>query len=395
LIVVLWLGLLLATIQFMRHSPLRVDEGGNFRQMQLFAAGHYELDHALSMIPGYHLVIAQVLRLLHSESSTLVRLLNVFLGIGCVALFAKSYRLLAEDHGIQRVVQFAMFPTIYPFYYMIYTEIPSLILILAGLYLSLLRRHVLAAVVLTISLTVRQNNVIWLVAVPALIWLRQTNLEVSRGNLWAFVRQYWLLAPGLLAFAAFVYINGGVATGDRPMHPLVLSSGNVFFALFLYCLMFFPVVIARTRDNVRFTLGQRHIGLYLIGFFALYIFTFVNTHPYNQLLEPDFFLHNAVVMTVTSNLWLKSLFFLPILLASLDLARSMHERPLLVPLALASIAFLVPSWMIEPRYSVIPFALLLLLRPSGPPRAELLTTLLCCVMSIGVVYGIRSGLFFL
>jgi len=391
----LLLVLLLTTWLFTRHTPLLVDEYIHYNQITLFAAGQYVQDPSLTTIPGYHWLMAQVVRVAHSDSTGLLRGINVLLGAGCVVLFVKCHRLLGGGDSGQRVVQFAVFPIIFPYLFLIYTDVASLFLILVGLWLCLKRRYTLAAIVLTLSLGVRQNNVIWLVAIPALAWLQQTQNEFSWRNLRAFALRNWLLGAGLLAFAAFVVINHGVAMGDRAKHPLfALGSGNLFFLLFVYSLVFLPLVLARTPDNLRVALAKPYAGMLLACFLALYLFTFNNTHPYNTS-EADYFLRNAVLMTFTSSLWLKMVFFVPILLAALDLARSMHERPLLVPIAAASVAYLVPSWLIEQRYYIITFALLLLFRPEGGSRAERLTSVLCALLSVTFVYGIHQHLFFL
>ncbi len=362
-------ALLVVTWLFTRNGPLRVDEGIHYHQISLLAAGEYVQAAALTAIPGYHWLMAQFVRVAHSDSIAFLRGINVLLGAACVLLFARCRDLLGDGDRGQRVLQFALCPIIFPFFFLIYNDIASLLLILAGAWLGLKRRYALAAVVLTLSLAVRQNNVVWLLAVPAVTWLQQTGVDYSWRNLRAFARAYWWLGIGLLLFAAFVVVNHGIAMGDRSKHPLVLGSGNVFFLLFVYSLVFLPLVLARTPANVRTALAGWRGGLLLAGFFVLYLSTFESTHPYNNI-GPEYFLRNAVLMAVAGNRWLSLLFFVPVVLAALELARSMHERPILVPVVLASIAVVVPSWLIEQRYYIVSFALLLLFRPEGGRRAD-------------------------
>ncbi len=387
-------GLLLLTWLFTRNGPLRVDEGIHYHQILLLAAGEYVQDAALTTIPGYHWLMAQFVRLAHSDSIGFLRGLNVLLGAGCVVSFARCRRLLGESAHDQRVLQFALCPIIFPYFFLIYNDVASLLLILVGVWLGLERRYALGAATLTLSLAVRQNNVVWLLAVPAITWLEQTANAYSWRNVRAFWRANWPLAIGLLLFVAFVVVNHGVAVGDRSRHPLVFGTGNLFFLLFVYAFVFLPLVLARAPANLRAAVAGWRNGLLLALFFAFYLSTFASTHPYNNI-EPEYFLRNAVLMAVAASLGLKFVFFVPVLLAALDLVRSVHERPILIPIVLASAVAVVPSWLIEQRYYIVSFALLLLFRPEGGHRAEQLTTLWCGTLAIFFVYGIRQHLFFL
>ena len=385
----------LATAYFMQRTGLLTDELVHFDQIVMFASGNYAHDPRLTTIPGYHLVMAQLVRVVHSESITFLRGTNLVLGAGCIVLFSWCHRVLESGGSGERIAQFAVFPIIFPYFFVIYTDIPSLFVVLAGLWLCLRERYALGCLALALSLGVRQNNIIWVLAIPLLCWLRQTHFDLSWRNLLGFARRCWPLGPVLIAAAGFVAWNHGVAIGDRGAHPLFrFSSGNVFFLLFVYTLLLLPLVLTRTMDNLRHARAQPHAALIWTGFLALYFFTFDNSHPYNNIL-PDYFLRNAVLTTVAGSLWMKIAFLIPVLLAALDLARAMRERKAIVVIVIASVLAVLPSWLIEQRYYIVSFALLLLFLPESTRRAERLTTLQCAVLSGIFMWGIQQRLFFL
>ncbi len=392
---ILLLGLVLIGWIYFKTDPLRVDEHTNLSQIVTYASGRLIHDPFLTSVSGYHYLMSWIVRLFDSDSTALLRGFSAVLGLGCIAFFYQSNRLLQQTTSIERVVQFAVFPTIFPFFFLIYNDVASLFFILAGLSLCLRQRYLLGCFILILSMGIRQNNVIWLVAIPALCWLQQTQFSVNRANLLAFARNCWPIGLGLVGFTIFLVLNKGVAVGDRSMHPpFALNSGNVFFFLFCYCLIFLPLVLSRTRDNIRFALAQQHTGLMLAVLFALYLFAFNNTHPYNNVNE-DLFIRNWILMKIFASFELKILFFIPVVLAILDLAHSLQQRPILLPILFASLLFLMPSWLIEPRYYMISFALIMLFRPDGRLAVEKLTSMYCALLSVLVLYATHQNMLFL
>ena len=389
------LGLLIFTWFFIRNDGLRTDEVVHFRQIIQFVGGNFAQDPALTTLPGYHWLMALILKITGSESMGLLRGINVLLGGASILLFVQCYRLLNLGDTRERLLQFAVFPIIFPFFFVIYTDIASLFLTVLGLWLCLKQRYIPAVLVLMLGVAVRQTNVIWMLAIPALTWLQQTHYDISRQNVLAFARRCWQLGLGLLAFATFVLLNQGVAMGDRSMHPpFALNAGNVFFMLFVYSLLLLPIIIERSKENIRFALAHQHVALLLALLLAVYLFTFQNSHPYNHI-NPNYFIRNWFLVTFTAGLPLKMLFFIPIVLAVLDLARAMTERPALILIVLASVLTLLPSWLIEQRYYITSFMLILLFRPSCSQRTEQIMSLMCALLSVLLIYGIQQNLFFI
>ena len=104
------LGLLIFTWFFIRNDGLRTDEVVHFRQIIQFVGGNFAQDPALTTLPGYHWLMALILKITGSESMGLLRGINVLLGGASILLFVQCYRLLNLGDTRERLLQFAVFP---------------------------------------------------------------------------------------------------------------------------------------------------------------------------------------------------------------------------------------------------------------------------------------------
>jgi len=220
------------------------------------------------------------------------------------------------------------------------------------------------------------------------------------------VRQNLVFVLGLAAFAVFVVVNGGVAVGDQSAHPLKLSLGNVYLCLFLYFFLLLPVHLAGLRSALARLADKRVLALSLL-LYGIFMFTFVNDHPYNRagvfafrsdgvpVVRHGPFLRNELLNLATQSALTRTLFFVPVLLSCLLLMKTklVQSRFLLIyPLLLL---LLVPSWLIEQRYSLVPLALLLLARERRSPALEYAAAALGVIGSVYLLYGIDRTWFFL
>jgi len=108
----------------------------------------------------------------------------------------------------------------------------------------------------------------------------------------------------------------------------------------------------------------------------------VNDHPHNTE-RADFFLRNAILVYFSSTALRKLLFFLPVALACLCVASVPMKRPwwLLFPFTML---FLLPEWLVEQRYYLVPLSLFLLAREQSSPWSERLQTALFFIASVGL-----------
>jgi hypothetical protein len=193
---------------------------------------------------------------------------------------------------------------------------------------------------------------------------------------------------GLLGFALFVFLNHGVAIGDRSNHEAGLHVGNVFFVLFLAFMVSLPV-------NLENIWKKRGVLVRSLPFWAAlsvacgaYVLWFKVEHPYNADTS---FLRNAFLMWVVSGPLPKTLFFIPIAagLASVWATRwARRSFWVLLPIAVAA---LVPESLVEHRYGILPISLWLLLRRDASAAAEGLAAFTNAAISGVLILLISDG----
>ena len=79
----------------------------------------------------------------------------------------------------------------------------------------------------------------------------------------------------------------------------------------------------------------------------------------------------------------------------LSLAVTPLVRPQYLLLYPFTVLFLVPSWLVEQRYTLIPFTLFLLMRRPASAPVELATWLWMLPFTAYFLWGIEAGHFFL
>jgi hypothetical protein len=382
------------------------DELFHRHEIVTLLGGKLEIVNRLTMLPGYHVVIALLARLTGAEDLEALRLLSALISVPVIAAFYATARQLSPRFAAVATLQLAFLPILFPLLFLLYTDAFSLLLVLGSVLLALRHRRHAAAVVALVSVLVRQSNILCLAFVLGLIYLEDHGPSLSRDRLGAALRQNVLFVLGLAGFAVFAVVNGGVTMGDQSAHPLQLSLGNVYLFLFLYFFLALPVNLAGLRRALARLADPRVLAAALL-LYGVFMLTFVNDHPYNQITVRTFkyisnppvghapFLRNELLHLATRSAVTRTVFFVPVLLSCLVLATTRLVQPrflLLYPLLLA---LLTPSWLIEQRYSLVPLVLLLLARERRSPALEYATAALGLLASVCVAAGIGRQLFFL
>ncbi|GLS04449.1 hypothetical protein GCM10007860_15960 [Chitiniphilus shinanonensis] len=390
----LYLFILIVAFYFPDIAPM-ADEGIHLYQIQHFHAGHLDLHGALTNIPGYHWLMALLTMPVETPSVVLVRRINAFFALGTLTtLMVLTYQVRGRL-CITRVTQLLFMPLVLPFYFLIYTDAVSLLLILLCLSLGLSNRMLLAAVIGTLSLGIRQNNIVWLAMMPFLLYATEGGAWTDRRRLLRHVLRCWPFGLCAVAFLAFYFINGGVAVGDQWAHPpLAIHCGNFFFMLLVYLVLFLPAIVSHLPKTRAFVLALPHKGLLLTLLLMVYLFGFTNSHPYNQVY-PEYFLRNMVLMTMVSSVWIKVLCFPLMALALCDFLARCPGRPAWVVIGVFAVLAVVPAWLIEQRYYMVPLLLMLLYRDEEAPWAEAATTWFYLFAGAVCTYGMTTHRFFM
>lgn len=369
------------------------DEWVHYHQIARFRSGDFTvMVEWLTTIPGYHWAVSVLLYAFDATSPTAARCVNAAFGLAALAAFHALRREVHPDDATRTTMQFAVLPVLFPFFFLIYTDVLSLALILAATFATAKRGHLWAALILTCAIGVRQNNVLWSGFLAA--WTVWTGWRAAGGEgawRWRGIvhsASAYVIPVGV--FVGYWIWNGSVSySGSQSaMHPdASLHAGNPFFALFMLALLLPLQVATGLVAFARRAAARPAWWLWPVLVFAVFATCFEIDHPYNRIaLSVN--VRNAWLMTVKDEPWAWWLFGLlatgaATALSALPLARC--RCLVFVPFALL---YLATSWLIEPRYSLIPLGLYLALRKPAADRLEAATTALWGILAVYLAIGI-------
>jgi alpha-1,2-glucosyltransferase len=261
-LVSLLLASLVAGAILISRLPLTVDEVYHYEQIRLFMSGSWKLQPDVTTLPLLHLVLAYIGIVAGTDSLEFFRILITLISAVSTFLFWKSQDLQGSPTAGARTLQFAFMPIIFPFFFLLYTDGPSLFFLLGSFVALQSRRYTLSAFAALGAALIRQNAIVWtaLMFVWFVLDCRDSQATEARESAQQkgldIVRKHWLpfsiYGAGLCAFVVFVIKNRGVAVGDAVAPPFpTFHVGNVFFALLLFSVLFLPAVFACCLQSVR------------------------------------------------------------------------------------------------------------------------------------------------
>ena len=354
-----------ATYILIIQKPLYVDEYAHFFTVSNFCRFDYSFPGFLTTIPGYHF-FAGLFGYLTICTENSIRFFNVLVSLASIFVFYNICRQLGIKESKEKLLQLGLLPILFPFFFLIYTDVLSLLFVLSMFYFCLKENYLLSAIFGILSFVVRQNNVIWVVFTVAYILLE------NKGSLTEKIREFFKKEsikktyPYLILFilaGIFIIKNGGFAVGDKDKHPLFFGPMNIYTLLFFFFWINLPENIVNIRKIGSWLkdMNRRDLGFLVIIsvlFFSFFILTFKIDHPYNDYGIYNYFLRNKILHFFDSSLILKSVFFLCVLYSILSLNQVKLRERKQYSVYLFSIIFLGMSWLIENRYFIIPYVLI-------------------------------------
>jgi alpha-1,2-glucosyltransferase len=143
-------------------SSLYADEEVHYDQIARFARGDLSLNPALTTLPGYHALLGLIGYVTGVTNIPFMRFLSFLIGLATIGVFGLISRELYRDAGFLRVLQLAFLPILFPFFFLLYTDVLSLLFVLLAFFFILRERPTLAAVMSLAGVLVRQTNIVWL-----------------------------------------------------------------------------------------------------------------------------------------------------------------------------------------------------------------------------------------
>lgn len=389
----------------LQEDKLLSDEGFHWIQVAGFIHGDFAA-HNITVIPGYHLAVAYIMKAFSLDTVTAARYVSSVLALPAVVFFYRIVSGSGEGNAAALTQQLFLCPIIFPFFFLVYTDMISLCLLLLALWLTLDGRYRSAAAVAGISILFRQANVVWLF----LFWLLALNdngffrpLSTVRSlaavrslKLRDFadpLRRTYMYGMFCLLFAAFVLANRGVALGDAGMHSLRMPHvTQLFLLLFMVFVLFLPLHI-RNAPAILALLKSRPLLLFSsMLLYAVYIATFDASHNYNQI---DFFLRNRLIIWLHESFLNRSLAFIPMLWAFWSLAVTPLRERKYYWLYPVTALFLLPIGLVEQRYYMVPVVLFMLFRKPMDDRLEYLAAAAYIPFTMFLFMGMAVHDFFL
>ena len=145
-----------------RTMEERADEFIHYAQIERYVEGDYSTDSGGAMLGGFHASAMIFARLIEGSTKEDIRLFVLLISGATILLFSSLVRSFQPQASTMRTLQFVFFPLLFPFWFLIYTDVYALMwLLLALLALTRDRVHV-SGILMIVSLLVRQTYIVWL-----------------------------------------------------------------------------------------------------------------------------------------------------------------------------------------------------------------------------------------
>jgi len=120
------------------------------------------LGRELPMPPTYHWIASWPARLVGDELC-MIRAFQALVGVATVFVFRAAARRLHPAGDARRLLLLAWRPLVLPFFVLAYTDVASLLALLAAVYFHVRARHLFGAAALLLACLIRQSNLLWVV----------------------------------------------------------------------------------------------------------------------------------------------------------------------------------------------------------------------------------------
>ncbi|XP_028909173.1 dol-P-Glc:Glc(2)Man(9)GlcNAc(2)-PP-Dol alpha-1,2-glucosyltransferase-like [Ornithorhynchus anatinus] len=388
-----------------------MDELFHLPQAQRYCRGRFDQwDPMITTPPGLYLVSVGVVKPAvwifgWSEhvvcSIGMLRFVNLLFSVGNFYLL---YLLLCKiQHrnkavtGVQRILSaltLAVFPTLYFFTFLYYTETGSVFFTLFAYLMCLDGNHKTSALLGFCGIMFRQTNVVWAAFCAGSVlaqkvteaWKtelqkkKEERLPYLKGpvselrkslrfllgyvgsakNLRTLVLLTWPYVLLVSLFAAFVVFNGGVAVGDRSSHEACLHFPQLFY-FFSFTLFFsFPHLISpkkvRTFLQSAWKRRARYVALTAVSLFLVWKFTYVHKYLLADNRHYTFYVWKRVFERYSV---VKYLLVPGYVFAGWSIAESLKSKSTFWNLmfAVCVAAGTVPQRLFEFRYFILPYVI--------------------------------------
>lgn len=326
-------------------------------------------DPKITTPPGlYYLgfIWAKMAEITGFSGINVLRSLNLFGGLVCLPIILYYYY-------PKLWVNIIALPLLTPYYLLFYTDIWSLILIVASLTSAKAKSPISSSILGFLSLWFRQTNIIW-IGFIAVFYI--DNTIVSSFGVYLRVEQFirqtlknWVplisYVANFLLFGIFVKINGGITLGDKENHHMQLHLVQIFYNVVFINFFTWPnwFSFQKVQDYKEFCIrpSSKYSPIFMglnifLGYIIHYIIVnFTIVHPF--LLADNrhytFYIWKRILSKPYSQ-WIAVPIYHFGSWNIIDTLRKQSQLSFITVMTfiLGSIITIVPSPLFEPRYYI-------------------------------------------
>ncbi|XP_059103405.1 dol-P-Glc:Glc(2)Man(9)GlcNAc(2)-PP-Dol alpha-1,2-glucosyltransferase [Peromyscus eremicus] len=409
-----------------------MDEIFHLPQAQRYCEGRFSLsqwDPMITTLPGLYLVSVGVVKpaswiLGWSEhvvcSIGMLRFVNLLFSVGnfylLYLLFRKVQPRNKASSSIQRILStltLAVFPTLYFFNFLYYTEPGSVFFTLFAYLMCLYGNHRTSALLGFCGFMFRQTNIIWAAFCAGHLiaqklseaWKTELHKKkeerlppikgpfselrrvlqfllvysMSFKNLSMLFLLTWPYVLLVLAFVVFVVVNGGIVIGDRSSHEACLHFPQLFYFFSFTAFFSFPHLLSPTKVKTFLSLiWKRRVQfsvIMLVSMVFVWKFTYVHKYLLADNRHYTFYVWKRVFQRHEI---VKYLLVPAYMFAGWAIADSLKSKSIFWNLMffVCLVASTVPQKLLEFRYFILPYIIYRLNIPL-PPISRLVCELGC------------------
>lgn len=384
------------TLSLFKNIPFISDEYVHYEQIRMLLEGEFLAIHpSLTNFPGYHLFYSAILYFFQPLNTFQVRIANTLINSLLFFIAYNCIQKLKTPFPVIRALQITFLPILFPLTFLVYTDILSVIFVVAGFLCALSGLYTRAQLILIAAFFIRQPNIIWLAFIIPFQFISLHGLSFHLNTTKEHLKHSIPAILGICIFLGFVALHGQVAVHQSVAHPAFeWHVENIFFALFLMAFLFFPHCLQPGLQKIKATVQSRLFWIVILLFTTTYFLFFLVHHPYNSKAY-SYHLRNVILHFFMDSPGGKFLFLLPVLFTLCTLRSTILVRVEAYLFYPATILFLLPSWLIEQRYYLIPYVLYIIFRKPSSKWIEVLLLVLFLLGNGILLKGIKEGRFFL
>lgn len=384
---ILYLTIFLVTcigLVIIHDRPLFIDEKYHYGQITNFLQGNYSIYPELTVIPGYHMIVVGIAEKFDIKSLGGIRAVS---GIILVLTLIPLFYILTQSWRKTAILYF--FPTMFSFYFLVYTDLMSLMLVLMAIWMYQRSKYNFSGLFIVTAILVRQNNVIWLGMLMLMAFIEL--IKICKNDYWTiiinYIKYYWAYCLSCILFLIFMIINKGILIQNRTNHNISFYFTNIWYILFISFFLFMPFIIFKAKEIGELLTQAK--GWIIVGAVTLAGFiTYNNSHWYNNINNPGI-VRNVILQTAASNTFILIAFLIVSSITVLWLMTVKFKNNMYKYVTFFSIIYLGMSEMVDTRYYMIPFALFIIMREDDKDEYFMLiySISLATLMFIGVMSG--------